>query len=79
MNMKINKYADMVLSSNAIFTCTHEEPQCGAIAISGNRIMAVGLKDDIASLIGPDTKVYDYKDELIVPGFDRQSRSYDFK
>lgn len=69
MNMKINKYADMVLSSNAIFTCTHEEPQCGAIAISGNRIMAVGLKDDIASLIGPDTKVYDYKDELIVPGF----------
>lgn len=69
MNTKVNKYADMVLSSNAIFTCTQEKPQPGAVAISGNKIMAVGSRSNIDSLIGPDTKVYDYKDELIVPGF----------
>ena len=61
--------ADIVLKSNAIFTGLQEKPSPGCIAIKGNKICAVGSGSEIESLIGPETKVYEYKDKLIMPGF----------
>lgn len=69
MNSVQNSLADIVLSSNAIFTGVGNKPTPGAVAISNNRIVAVGSDTEIESLVGPDTKVYRFKDQLIMPGF----------
>jgi len=47
--------ADIVVSSNAIFTGRNSHPIPGAIALSGNKILAVGPENEINSLIGPNT------------------------
>ncbi|MGE7907247.1 amidohydrolase [Peribacillus sp. NPDC094092] len=63
------KKADIVLSSDAIFTGLTHEPTSGAIAILGNKIMSVGSKAEIEPFIGSTTKVYNYGNQLIMPGF----------
>ncbi|WP_312108099.1 amidohydrolase [Brevibacillus reuszeri] len=61
--------ANLVLSSKAIFTGSDDAVRAGALAITGNRITAIGSKEEIEKYIGPDTQVYDYGDQLIMPGF----------
>jgi len=39
------------------------------IAIRGDRILAVGMKDDIAKYKGPDTKIIDLGGHFVMPGF----------
>lgn len=63
------KEADIVLSSNAIFTGLQESPFQGSIAIKDNIILAVGTEEEVAPFIGEETKVYEYGDQLIMPGF----------
>ncbi|MED3910797.1 amidohydrolase [Peribacillus simplex] len=63
------KKADIVLSSDAIFTGLTHEPTSGAIAILGNKIMSVGSKAEIEPFIGNETKVFNYGNQLIMPGF----------
>ncbi|WP_350301276.1 amidohydrolase [Peribacillus frigoritolerans] len=63
------KKADIVLSSDAIFTGLAHEPTSGAIAILGDKIMSVGSKAEIESFIGSETKVFNYGNQLILPGF----------
>jgi predicted amidohydrolase YtcJ len=60
---------DLVLSSQAIFTGVGDVPLPGAIAIAGNRIVAVGSSEEIEPLIGPETKHYSFGNQLIMPGF----------
>lgn len=67
--METQQKADMILSSNAVFTGIMDTPQPGAVAIVGNKIAAIGSEADMESLIGPDTKQYRYHNELIMPGF----------
>lgn len=62
-------YADLVVKSNAVFTAKTDEPFQGGVAIIGNRIAAVGSDIEIQGWIGPETKVLEYGDELIMPGF----------
>jgi predicted amidohydrolase YtcJ len=50
--------ADVVLTSNAIFTDLSEKPFKGAIAIKENKIIAVGTAEEISELIGEATKIY---------------------
>ncbi|MFJ7931325.1 amidohydrolase [Peribacillus sp. NPDC096448] len=64
-----NKKADIVLSSDAIFTGLTHEPTSGAIAILGDKIMSVGSKAEIDPFIGSGTKVFNYGNQLIMPGF----------
>ncbi|TDL84768.1 amidohydrolase [Vibrio vulnificus] len=63
------KKADIVLSSDAIFTGLTHEPTSGAIAILGDKIMSVGSKAEIEPFIGSGTKVFNYGNQLIMPGF----------
>ncbi|MFJ8071468.1 amidohydrolase [Peribacillus sp. NPDC096447] len=63
------KKADIVLSSDAIFTGLAHEPTSGAIAILGDKIMSVGSKAEIEPFIGSETKVFNYGNQLIMPGF----------
>ncbi|MDM5286566.1 amidohydrolase [Peribacillus frigoritolerans] len=63
------KKADIVLSSDAIFTGLTHEPMSGAIAILGDKILSVGSKAEIEPFIGSGTKVFNYGNQLIMPGF----------
>ncbi|MFP7736878.1 amidohydrolase [Priestia aryabhattai] len=63
------KKADIVISSNAIFTGLANKPTSGAIAILDNKIMSVGSKTEIEPFIGSKTKVFNYGNQLIMPGF----------
>ncbi|PEJ56322.1 amidohydrolase [Bacillus sp. AFS002410] len=61
--------ADIVLSSNAVFTGNDQEPRKLSIAILDNRIIAVSPIEEIESLIGENTIVQHFGDQMIMPGF----------
>ncbi|MFC7394050.1 amidohydrolase [Scopulibacillus cellulosilyticus] len=61
--------ADIILSSNVVFTGLEDKPQPAAIAVKGNKIIAAGSKDEIKDFIGDETKVYNFNDKLIMAGF----------
>ncbi|WP_336469852.1 amidohydrolase [Bacillus massiliigorillae] len=67
--MMNTKKADIVLSSNAVFTGLTDKPEVASIAIIDNKIEAIGSNEEMISYIGKDTKVYSFEDQLIMPGF----------
>lgn len=60
---------DLVIKSNAVFDSVKNEPFSGYVAVKDKKIAAVGKGTVPSDLIGADTKVYDYKDKLVMPGF----------
>ena len=52
-----------------IWTGTRDRPWADAIAVSGDRIAAVGSSAAIRKLTGPDTRVIDAHGALLLPGF----------
>ncbi|MET3291121.1 UNVERIFIED_CONTAM: putative amidohydrolase YtcJ [Brevibacillus sp. OAP136] len=65
----MNEKADIVLSSQAVFTGLLDEPHPASIAIKGNRIVAIGSEEQILPYINEHTKVYSFGNQLIMPGF----------
>lgn len=64
------KKADIVLKSNTIFTSENLDVVSGAIAIKGEKILAVITDESqLAQYIDDKTQVIDYGDKLICPGF----------
>ncbi|GIO19683.1 hypothetical protein J18TS1_27830 [Oceanobacillus oncorhynchi subsp. incaldanensis] len=61
--------ADIVLSGNHVFTGLHERTEKASIAIINNKIAAVGTQEEIQPMIGEQTVIHQFEDELIVPGF----------
>ena len=61
-------FADKIIKSNAVFTGLQDGPFSGGVAIADGKIQAVDSTDDLDQLIGPDTEVFDYGDNLIMPG-----------
>ena len=61
--------ADLLIVNANIHTMDRSHPAAAAIAIHGNRIIAVGSNDEIKKLAGADTKVIDAKGRLVLPGF----------
>jgi predicted amidohydrolase YtcJ len=62
--------ADIILKSSNIFDSIRDEPFAGAIAVAGDRIVAVGDAAEIdKAYAGDGARVYDFGDKLIVPGF----------
>lgn len=61
--------ADIILSSKAVFTGLEDGPKPAAIAISGNRIIAVASIEELESFMGENTVVHHFGDQLIIPGF----------
>jgi predicted amidohydrolase YtcJ len=60
--------ATMVLHNGVIYTADDDRTMATAIAISGEKITAVGTDAEIEALIGPDTQVVDLDGQLVVPG-----------
>jgi predicted amidohydrolase YtcJ len=61
--------ADLVLRGGKVATLVSDKPTAEAVAIRGERIVAVGTAEEIGLLIGPQTKVMDTTGKLVVPGF----------
>ncbi|WP_103110124.1 amidohydrolase [Brevibacillus reuszeri] len=61
--------ADLIVSSNAVFTGLSDVPVPASIAIANNRIIAIGSKEEMVAFTGETTKVYSFEDQLIMPGF----------
>src|SRR5215472_1005673 len=61
--------ADLVLVHGKIWTENRGQPEAEAVAITGNRILAVGGSDSIRELAGPKTRVIDLGGRRVVPGF----------
>lgn len=59
---------DLILTNGKVVTLDRSGTTGSAIAISGDRIAAVGSDIDIAALAGPSTKKIDAKGRLVVPG-----------
>ncbi len=61
--------ADLIIRNAKIWTVDPALPLAQAVAILGERIVAVGSNEDVASWQGPKTKVIDAGGKLLLPGF----------
>jgi len=62
-------FADIILHNGVIRTQEDSCPMASALAITGNRIMAIGSNRDILALKSQKTKVIDLLKRLVLPGF----------
>ncbi len=61
--------ADLVLTNGRILTMDATRPDAEAIAVRGDRIVALGTIAEMAKHRGPATEVIDLQGQLVVPGF----------
>lgn len=61
--------ADLVIINGAIQTMDQAQPLAQAVAVYGNRIIAVGSTSEIRQLAGAQTHVIDAHGQLVLPGF----------
>jgi hypothetical protein len=60
--------ADIMLTNGYIYTVDEERSIADSIAISGNRIVAIGDRRSVAVHAGPDTIVRDLNGRMVLPG-----------
>lgn len=59
----------LAIVNGAVWTADSTKPWAEAIAVSGDRIAAVGSSADIRRLVGSSTRVIDANGRMVVPGF----------
>lgn len=62
-------YADLVLIHGKVWTVDKAQPTAQAVAIRGDRIVAVGSDAEVQALVGPKTRKLDLRGKLLLPGF----------
>lgn len=60
---------DVIIVNATIHTMDPQQPKAEAVAIYGNRIVAVGSTKEIKKLAGSRTRTIDAKKQLVLPGF----------
>ncbi|WEV23856.1 amidohydrolase [Streptomyces sp. 71268] len=66
--MCVDTYADLVFVGGRVVTVDAEFSVASALAVTGGTISAVGGRDDVTPLVGPDTRVIDYRGATLLPG-----------
>ena len=61
--------ADLIFVNGKIFTMDAQNLTVQALAVSGDRILAIGSNSDVESLCGKDTRKIDLKGRVTLPGF----------
>lgn len=61
--------ADLVLQNANVWTVDPRLPRAEAVAINGDKIVAVGKNSEMAPLLANGTKKYDLGGRLVLPGF----------
>jgi predicted amidohydrolase YtcJ len=64
-----NEHADIILTGGRIFTGDAAKTWAEALAVRGNRIVAVGADRDVRPLIGPGTRVIELRGRTVTAGF----------
>lgn len=62
-------FADTVLINGTVITVDRSFRIAQAVALSGERIVAVGSDAEVKALVGPQTTVIDLSGKTVVPGF----------
>src|SRR5215470_14866183 len=60
--------ADLIISNAKIWTVDKSNPTAQAVAVLGDRIVAVGSNSDVDTWRGPKTRVIDAEAKLLLPG-----------
>lgn len=61
--------ADLLLTNARIVTVDEELPEAEAVAVRGDRIIALGSSADLKKFVGAATHVIDVQGQLVTPGF----------
>src|SRR5436305_4144106 len=61
--------ATLIVTTAAVYTVDKQQPKSEAVAVIGDRIVAVGSRADIDLWRGPRMKVIDADGKLLLPGF----------
>ena len=61
--------ADLIITNAKIWTVDQSTPTAEAVAVLGDRIVAVGSNAGVASWRGPNSRVIDAAGKLLLPGF----------
>ena len=70
MSAQTKPAADLIITNAKVWTVDKNQPEAQAVAVLGDRIVAVGSKGDVESWRGSGTKVIDAGGKLLLPGFD---------
>lgn len=60
--------ADLILTHATVVTVDEARPRAQAVAVQGERILAVGSNDEIAAYAGDATQVIDLQGQMLIPG-----------
>ncbi len=63
-----HEQADLILYSGKIITVSVKQPLAQAVAIHGNRFLAVGSNEEVLKLAGPATRKYNLQGRAVAPG-----------
>jgi predicted amidohydrolase YtcJ len=61
--------ADLLLTNAKVVTVEEQLPQTEAVAVRGDKIIALGSSADLKKYAGPATQVIDLQGQLVIPGF----------
>ena len=61
-------HAALILHNGQFYTMDPVQPRAEALAAYGNRIVAVGRRNDVLALRGPNTTVVDLQGQTVIPG-----------
>ena len=68
-NAQSKPSATLIVTNAAVYTVDKQHPKAEAVAVVGDRIVAVGSRAEIALWRGPQTRVIDAGGKLLLPGF----------
>jgi predicted amidohydrolase YtcJ len=61
-------YADIIIKNARILTMDEDHPHADALAVAGNRIVAIGSSVDVNALTGSQTRIIDAGGKTVLPG-----------
>jgi predicted amidohydrolase YtcJ len=67
--MAAGERADTVFLNGRVLTMDPRRPEAEAVAVGGDRILAVGSSGEVRGLAGPAAEVIDLRGRLLLPGF----------
>ncbi len=65
----MQREASFIIRNARVLTMDAANPRASAVAIAGNRILAVGSEAQVDAFSGPDTHVIDARGGTVLPGF----------
>jgi predicted amidohydrolase YtcJ len=69
MSAQARPAADLIITNARIWTVDKAHPQAEALAVIGERFVAVGSAAEVDAWHGPQTRVVDAQGKLLLPGF----------